>query len=275
VPVSREGEEIRAEIRKPLSLRRQIGYDQKFLDDYEPGVNRYLPEQILSRLHEIGRTPEVGKPAGACARNILERLRVDFAWASSRLEGCTYTRPEAELLIVSGRPAPGRHALETRMVFNHKAAIMMLAGNADKIGFDALTLRNLHAVLSSGFHRRSIEIPGAVFSPPLMPRFIEERFLLLIEKADAISDPFEQAFFVMVQLAYLQPFADANKPVSRLAANIPLFRHNFYPLSFIDVPEPAYTEGTLGVHELGRIELLRDVFVWAYERSCLRYRKAQ
>lgn len=30
-------------------------------------------------------------------------------------------------------------------------------------------------------------------------------------------------------------------------------------------------EGTLGVYELNRIELLRDVFVWAYERSCQRY----
>ena len=26
-----------------------------------------------------------------------------------------------------------------------------------------------------------------------------------------------------------------------------------------------------GVYELNRIELLRDVFVWAYERSCARY----
>ena len=30
-------------------------------------------------------------------------------------------------------------------------------------------------------------------------------------------------------------------------------------------------EGTLGVYELKRVELLRDVFVWAYERSCQRY----
>jgi hypothetical protein len=59
--------------------------------------------------------------------------------------------------------------------------------------------------------------------------------------------------------------------VSRIAANISLFKHNLCPLSFIDVPERAYIEGTLGVYELNRIELLRDVFVWAYERSCQRY----
>ena len=27
----------------------------------------------------------------------------------------------------------------------------------------------------------------------------------------------------------------------------------------------------LGVYELNRVELLRDVFVWAYKRSCTRY----
>jgi hypothetical protein len=30
-------------------------------------------------------------------------------------------------------------------------------------------------------------------------------------------------------------------------------------------------DGLLGVYELNRIELARDVFVWAYERSCQRY----
>jgi hypothetical protein len=62
-----------------------------------------------------------------------------------------------------------------------------------------------------------------------------------------------------------------NKRVSRLAANIPLIRHNLCPLSFIDVPERAYIDAMLGVYEQNRIELLRDVFVWAYERSCQHY----
>jgi hypothetical protein len=74
-----------------------------------------------------------------------------------------------------------------------------------------------------------------------------------------------------VQLPYLQPFEDVNKRVSRIGANIPLIKRNLCPLSFIDVPERAYVEGTLGVYELNEIDLLRDVFVWAYERSCQRY----
>lgn len=96
-------------------------------------------------------------------------------------------------------------------------------------------------------------------------------FQQVLEKAEAISDPFEQAFFAMVQLPYLQPFEDVNKRVSRLAANIPLFRRNLCPLSFIDVPKEEYVNSLIGVYELRKVEYLRDVFVWAYKRSAERY----
>jgi sarcosine oxidase delta subunit len=39
----------------------------------------------------------------------------------------------------------------------------------------------------------------------------------------------------------------------------------------VNVPERAYFEGLLGAYELNQIELMRDVFVWAYERSCQQY----
>lgn len=36
-----------------------------------------------------------------------------------------------------------------------------------------------------------------------------------------------------------------------------------------------YINGLLGVYELNRIELLMELFIWAYERSCLRYSSAR
>jgi len=93
----------------------------------------------------------------------------------------------------------------------------------------------------------------------------------LLAKAEAISDPFEQSFFAAIQLPYLQPFADVNKRVSRLAANIPFIKQNLSPVSFIDVPEQLYIEAMLSVYEMNKTELARDMFVWAYERSARRY----
>ena len=37
------------------------------------------------------------------------------------------------------------------------------------------------------------------------------------------------------------------------------------------MPEQAYSRATLGVYELTRVELLRDLYVWAYERSTQEY----
>ncbi len=281
VPLSPEGSVLRDKICLPPMFRRPVGYRRTFLDAYEPGVTYYLPESLRIQLHEMGRAFAGERPAGTHAREILNRLLVDLSWASSRLEGNTYSRLDTQKLIEFGQVAQGKDALETQMILNHKAAIEMLIEDADQVGFDIFTFQNLHAVLSQdlllnqnacGHLRRcAVEISGTVFLPLAMPQMIEDCFRLLLQKAGAIPDPFEQAFFLMVQLPYLQPFEDVNKRVSRIGANIPLIKHNLCPLSFIDVPEKAYVEGTLAVYELNQIELLRDVFIWAYERSCQRY----
>ena len=99
-------------------------------------------------------------------------------------------------------------------------------------------------------------IGQSIYQPTTVPQLIEECFDELLEKAVQIKDPFEQAFFVMVHLPYLQPFVDVNKRVSRLALNIPLFRENFSPLSFVNVPEDLYKQGLLAIYEQNEIVLL-------------------
>ena len=112
---------------------------------------------------------------------------------------------------------------------------------------------------------------SVLYQPTPLPQVVVECFREILDKAKIINDPFEQAFFLMVQLPYLQPFEDVNKRVSRLSANVPLINNNLCPLSFVEVPTKSYINGLLGVYELNRIELLRDIFVWSYERSCKLY----
>ncbi len=167
------------------------------------------------------------------------------------------------------------------MILNHKDAIEFLVGTADEVGFNRYTILNLHALLANNLladpaaagrlRYIAVGIERSAFHPLEVPQLIEEAFDQILATAAAIEDPFEQAFFMMVQLPYLQPFDDVNKRVSRLAANIPLIKGNLAPLSFTDVPRQTYTEAILGVYELNRIDLLKDVFIWAYERSAARY----
>lgn len=229
----------------------------------------------------MGDTGQTRLPAGTYGRAVLNRLLIDLSWASSHLEGNTYTRLDTRELIEHGRAAQGKAALETQMILNHKAAIELLVENADAAGFDRFTLLNLHSALSENLlpnpadegrlRQHGVEIGKSVYRPLAMPAPIEEMLDLLLDKANRIEDPFEQSFFVMVHVPYLQPFADVNKRTSRLAANLPLIRANFCPLTFLDVPEQAYSRAILGVYEMTRVELLRDLYVWAYERSTQEY----
>jgi len=42
-------------------------------------------------------------------------------------------------------------------------------------------------------------------------------------------------------------------------------------LTFVDVPNDIYIKGIMGIYELNRVELFKDVFIWAYQRSAQRY----
>ena len=281
IKLSADGSVLREKMSQPIQARAPVGYRRQFLDDYVPNETWYLDAALRQDLATRGRSEEIDAAAGTYLRKIIQRLVIDLSWNSSRLEGNTYSLLETERLLQEGEPAEGKAAEERQMILNHKAAIDLLADQAEEIGFNRYTICNLHAVLSDNLlgdpgaggrlRQIGVTIGGSTFEPLNNPRVLEECFDLVLQKAAAVADPIEQAFFVMVHFPYLQPFQDVNKRTSRLAANIPLVRANLCPLSFIDVPREDYLEATLAVYELNRVEYLRDVFAWAYRRSCDRY----
>lgn len=281
ISLSPAGREVLDLVSRSAIAKRPVTYNQDFLDSYIPDQTFYLPAQMRSQLHDMGRTGTDNRPAGTHLRDVIGRLMIDLSWASSKLEGNTYSRLDTENLIRFGKVAEGKDLIEAQMILNHKAAIELIAEAPEEIGYDSYTFLNLHALLSdnlmadpaasSRLRRRPVDIGGSVYTPLAIPQRIEDNFRTILDKAGRISDPFETSFFLMAHIPYLQPFEDVNKRVSRLGANIPLIRHNLSPLSFIDMPEETYFRGTQGVYELNRTELLADVYLAAYERSCQRY----
>lgn len=281
IPLSDEGLEVKRLIERPISQRIPVGYQRDFLLSYRPNVDSYLTEWDKLRLAEIGKTNTENQPAGTYAKSVLERLLIDLSWNSSRLEGNTYSLIDTQYLISQGRKADHKDVADAQMILNHKEAIEFIVEAGDEIGFNTYTIQNLHSLLSDGLlpdaaaagrlRTFGVGITDSIFTPLEIPQLIDEMFRIMLDKANAIRNPFEQAFFIMVQLPYLQPFDDVNKRVSRLAANISLNKFNLSPLAFVDVPQELYVRGLLGVYELNRVELLKDVFMWSYERSALRY----
>ena len=103
VRMSPEGADIRDRIRQPPMHRRPTAYQYDFLKSYIPGDTFYLPESLRRQLHIMGRTSEHARPAGTYARDILARLLIDLSWASSKLEGNTYSRLDTRNLIEFGQ----------------------------------------------------------------------------------------------------------------------------------------------------------------------------
>ncbi len=281
IPLSKVALSIQKLVTKSLQARCPVGYKRGLLEKYHPNKTYYLSKQIRDHLLNIGKLQEEKRPAGTYDRQVLSRILIDLSWNSSRLEGNTYSLLETERLLELGEASAGKDIKEAQMILNHKAAIEFMIESAEYIKFNRFTILNLHALLSDGLltdpracgslRSISVGIGSSVYKPLSVPQLIEECFDQILDTAEAIENPFEQSFFIMVHLPYLQPFVDVNKRVSRLAANFPLIKNNLCPLSFVDVPEKTYINALLGVYELNRIELLREVFIWSYERSCSLY----
>ena len=272
---------IQQYVKQSLDRRRAAGYNPVSLKAYRPNETFYLSREQRENLLDIGTMRAASKSLKDGSDRTPKRLLTDLSWNSSRLEGNTYSLLETELLINGGEAAEGRRLRETQMILNHKVTIEYLVSGSEEIGFNRPTILGLHALLADNLlanpeaagrlRRAPARIAGSVYTPPADPVQIQAGFERLLAAASEIKDPFEQSFFVLAQLPYLQPFDDINKRVARLAANIPLIKANLAPLIFEGVPRDIYNQAVLGVNELRRRQFLSEVFIFAYQRSASHY----
>lgn len=198
------------------------------------------------------------------------------------MEGNTYSILETEQLVRFGREATGKDRKEAVMILNHKEAIQYVVDNLAEITINKRDVISIHALLADGLladpamagrlRRSSVAISHSSYKPLDIPSVIEEEFEILIEKAAAIADPFEQSFFLLVHIPYLQAFEDINKRTSRIAANVPLLKADLAPMSFLTMDDRAYIDGLLGVYELNNVSLLREAYIDAYMASAENYK---
>ena len=109
-----------------------------------------------------------------------------LSWASSYLEGNTYTLLDTERLLVEGHAAAGHSAQETRMILNpHKAALDYLREHVTSFGPNQQDIRELHSLLANGLladeadagriRRGIVEIGGSAYFPITPPQQLEEQ----------------------------------------------------------------------------------------------------
>lgn len=285
ISLSTKSKKLADYVSQSIEARSPVGYNQIFLRDYCPNKTFYLSKAQRSELLSVGSSGEQTSLAGTYARTILNRLLIDISWNSSRLEGNTYSLLETKRLIELGESAVGKDATETQMILNHKDAIEYIVDIAEEKNISSRNIRSIHALLSenllgdpgaSGRLRNiAVGVGGTTYIPLENPHLLQECFDIFVDKLNQIEDPFEQSFFSIVHLSYMQAFEDVNKRTARLVANIPLIKNNLRPLSFFDIDPQAYVKSLLGVYEENDVSLLRDLYIWAYKRASQKYSAIQ
>ncbi|MBD5804506.1 Fic/DOC family protein [Azoarcus sp. Aa7] len=275
---SGKAQSLLKDLNRPLGARTPVTYQRRFLDEYVPNQSALLSPELADALAQEGRM-QGQQPAGTYARKVLEQLLIDLSWSSSRLEGNTYSLLATEELFKSGDPPMDWDGV---MLLNHKRAIEFLVDAVPTYGLSDIVIRNLHALLMQdlladvaglgAIRSKLVNISGTTYVPSQVPRLLEEMLAQVVAKAQLVKNPAEAAFFLWVNLAYLQPFEDGNKRTSRLAANIPLMLYNCAPLAFLDVDPHDYAKAMMGVYELLDVSLAVELFAWTYRRSIRKYK---
>jgi Fic family protein len=266
-------------LRAPLGTRTPVGFESSFVGSYIPNQSSLLPPQLATDLYNAGRSRDQ-LPAGTYVLEVLEQLLIDLSWSSSRLEGNNKSLLDTKELFELGEQA-GPMDEDTLMLLNHKDATEFMVDAVPKDGITLHVLVDLQSKLMKdllkdsrdigSIRRRVVNIDGSVYSPSNIPTLLEETLKTIIDKARFIRNPVEAAFFLWVNVAYLQPFADGNKRTSRLSANMPLMLYNCAPLSFLDVERSDYATAMLGVYEQRNVAAAVELFEFIYRRSIQKY----
>lgn len=267
-------------VRKPLFERGAVAYNKDWLGDYQPNKDYYFTQTERETLLQYGQPSFPQAPAGSYAKLIYNRLLIDLSYNSSRLEGNTYSLLDTQKLVLEGVANKTKLDEERIMILNHKEAICYLVDNAHRLEIAFNEICTIHYLLSDGLvlnqfagklrdHAVRIGMSTCVTLEGVEQ--LTRQLGLVCGKASMIRDPYEQSFFLLVHLAYLQAFSDVNKRTSRLCANIPLLAHNLIPISFNEVDKDNYISAMLAVYELNEVRPLAELYSASYIRSCYSY----
>lgn len=274
---------LRWDLSRAPNYREIVRYNPGLLGGYKPNATFFLTNNQMLELEKAGVVSgaTAAKEKGKLYDRVLASLLIDLTHASSNLENVNISWLDTKTLLEFGEKPEGLTEQQMRIVLNHKEAISFLKEHGQSLSFIKRDLLDIHSLLIKGLlgdplavgvlRSVIVKFDDCKYLPPDNPHLLKDIFEEFCEKASAIENPYEQAFFAMVFISYIQPFQDGNKRTSRIAMNIPLVKRTLAPFSFSDLRRRDYTFGLLAFYERGRHNFLADAFTTAYKKSAARY----
>ncbi|MBF0316449.1 MAG: Fic family protein [Oligoflexia bacterium] len=196
-----------------------------------------------------------------------EKLVIDLSWASSNIEGNTYSILETEALIKFNETAKGKSFKEAQMILNHKAAIDYIREEPEFKKLDKQKVLALHQLLTknldvnTGFRDHLVAISNSSFIPCDNKFQIISFFDNILTKINLLKNSLEQALAANLLIAYLQPFSDGNKRTSRMLGNAILLSTGYLPISFSHTPKEDYIKAMLYFYEKQDSAYFKQLFL--------------
>lgn len=236
-----------------------------------PELERFLSATLEYEQRTVDVPP-------AIAKKELERLVIELAWKSSKIEGNTYTLLDTEKLILENTEAAGHSKEEAQMILNHKDAFHFIHAQADQ--FTNLTVSHIEEVhkilikdlnVGFGLRKKPVGVTGSKYRPLDNIHQIQDAMSELCAAVGQLPTPYDKALMALVGISYIQPFEDGNKRTSRLIANALLLAHGCAPLSYRSIDENEYREAMLVFYELNAIVPFKKIFIEQYEFAAKNY----
>ncbi len=196
-----------------------------------------------------------------------EKLVIDLSWASSNIEGNTYSLLETENLLTYNQTAKGKDFLDAQMILNHKEAIEYIRTTLDYKKLTRQSVLELHQILvknlgvDTGFREHLVSISNSSFIPCDNKFQIISYFDDILEKINKTKSVLEKAIACNLLFAFLQPFSDGNKRTSRMLGNAILLSFGLIPISFVNTPKEDYIKAILYFYELQKPHFFKQLFL--------------
>ncbi len=257
----------------PTWERKKVSYNSDFLRQYIPNETHFFSTTNLEKLQQAVSNLSLATDFYGTNKRLIEKSLIDLSFASSYLEGNTYSQLDTEVLIKYNEISKEKTAEETQMILNHKRAIEYMIHYKKNLMFNKQGFFEIHELLGEKLllkgdlwviRNNIVEIWGSTYKPLDNQFQLEEEFTVFLEKLEQIINPFEQSLFIMVFIPYFQLFLDINKRTSRIMGNLPLVKHNLPVLSMIQMTKKDYIIAILAIYELNNVELLQQLWTENY-----------
>lgn len=273
-------------------LLEEVDVETYFADDNRKLANNRFNFDIMNHLAKLLTPKEKqeyavlneqyltnkAKMSPTILRKEFERLTIEMAWKSSKIEGNTYTLLDTERLLKENVSAQGKSKEETQMIINHKTALDFITENPSV--YKELTVRKieeLHRLLvqdlgvSYGVRKTLVGIIGTDYKPLDNEFQIKEALEQLVKLVNNTENPLEKALITVLMISYIQPFEDGNKRTSRILGNALLLANDYCPLSYRSVDEVEYKKGVILFYEQNNASYFKKLFLEQFEQAVKKY----